>query len=495
MTPEMGLCAAPGQTSTPAQRLLALGIILLALALQLGALNPAQRLHPDEAYFLTFARDAAVKGDWMLPGSLDKPPLALYLHALTMTAFAIDSDAQGVLYLLPHKGEFAARITGVFAALLLLVLLMRISQRLTGRADAALLTGVAAAVSPYLIAFGPSAFLDVPMLLLIAAAAWALLRNQPALAALLAAAAFATKPQAIWFAPLLLILLLHAWVGWRAVLRSAAAGLMGLGLLLLWDSARPETSVFALGLVNNQPDIPPIRELSERMLTWLGLLRWLAGPDALSLLLVAVLGFVAWRRASRMAAIVILWALAYSLLHILGPLNLYDRYVLLLLPPLLIVLGALLGPVLWRRGLGLLLIAVALIWPGPYPIGGDQGQHRGIDELADYLNTLPVATVIYDRWLGWELGYYMGPWTNKRRVYYPTPEALAAGAAELDERGTRIFLAPLDVAAEPWLESLEGIGFGINCDRRIARFRVFALSPPADPGAGSSPAFRSGAAC
>ena len=39
--------------------------------------------------------------------------------------------------------------------------------------------------------------------------------------------------------------------------------------------------------------------------------------------------------------------------------------------------------------------------------------------LARHLNGKPVATVIYDPWLGWELGYYLGVWHDKRRVHYP----------------------------------------------------------------------------
>ena len=49
-------------------------VLLLACFLQIRQLGLDRRFDPDEAHFMTFARDAAVKGDWMLPGALDKPP-------------------------------------------------------------------------------------------------------------------------------------------------------------------------------------------------------------------------------------------------------------------------------------------------------------------------------------------------------------------------------------------------------------------------------------
>jgi hypothetical protein len=115
---------------------------------------------------------------------------------------------------------------------------------------------------------------------------------------------------------------------------------------------------------------------------------------------------------------------------------------------------------------------------GAYPIGGDDGRHRGIDELAEYLNSKPIATVIYDRWLDWELDYYMGEWTNKRRVYYPTPQQLVAGARQLDEIGTRYFVAPKEKNIEAWLTALAQADFTVSLAYASDNFIVYALSPP-----------------
>ena len=59
-----------------------------------------------------------------------------------------------------------------------------------------------------------------------------------------------------------------------------------------------------------------------------------------------------------------------------------------------------------------------------YPIGGDHGANDGIDQVADYLKTLPSGTVVYDHWLAWELGYYLGD-GFVYLAYFDTPAALA----------------------------------------------------------------------
>ncbi|HLU11718.1 MAG TPA: hypothetical protein VK003_18735, partial [Oceanobacillus sp.] len=60
-------------------------ILLVGVALRIHALGQDRRFHPDEALYSTFARSAALNGDWLLHGSLDKPPLTIYASALSMT--------------------------------------------------------------------------------------------------------------------------------------------------------------------------------------------------------------------------------------------------------------------------------------------------------------------------------------------------------------------------------------------------------------------------
>ncbi len=115
---------------------------------------------------------------------------------------------------------------------------------------------------------------------------------------------------------------------------------------------------------------------------------------------------------------------------------------------------------------------------GQLGVGADRGKHDGIDRLAQYLDALPLGTILYDRWLGWELDFYLGQWTDKRRVYYPTPEVLAADALLQPDPAPRYFIAPRWEAPRPWLEALAEAGFEPALDVRLGSFDVYRLLPP-----------------
>ena len=66
--------------------ILPLLILLVGTGLRFHGLARDARFHPDEALYNTFARDAAVYGDWLFARPLDKPPLMLYANALSMAA-------------------------------------------------------------------------------------------------------------------------------------------------------------------------------------------------------------------------------------------------------------------------------------------------------------------------------------------------------------------------------------------------------------------------
>ncbi|MFQ3673365.1 MAG: hypothetical protein SNJ83_07200, partial [Aggregatilineales bacterium] len=85
-----------------------------------------RRFHPDEAFFMTFAREAAVKGDWWLSGPLDKPPLTIYAHAALLALIGTDTLPDGVLTLNPSQGEFVGRLLAFFSSLAVLALVIRL---------------------------------------------------------------------------------------------------------------------------------------------------------------------------------------------------------------------------------------------------------------------------------------------------------------------------------------------------------------------------------
>jgi len=125
----------------------------------------------------------------------------------------------------------------------------------------------------------------------------------------------------------------------------------------------------------------------------------------------------------------------------------------------------------------LLLPGAARALYGSLPLGGDQGQHTGIDAAASFLNDdLPDATV-YDHWLGWELAYYLGPQPRVTIRYSPQPEALADDFAAQND--VRYLIAPSAWEAAPWLDALRRAGADVATVYQDQHgFAVFRLAPP-----------------
>jgi hypothetical protein len=221
--------------------------------------------------------------------------------------------------------------------------------------------------------------------------------------------------------------------------------------------------------------------LIPRLSAWLSFAPYLiaASPIWIGLFLAAR------PRLSRLQAVLLALTLAFILVHWLLRFNLYDRYLLLLLPTSAALVGSIMARA--RRILivgfcAILLAGGAAAHQGGVPIGAaasalrDDGRsYAGIDQVAAYLNARALGAIIYDRWLGWELDYYLGAWSNKRRVYYPTPDALAAGASAQPDPAPRYFAAPVDVDSQPYLDALESAGFRAQLVFERGDFQVYAL--------------------
>jgi hypothetical protein len=149
---------------------------------------------------------------------------------------------------------------------------------------------------------------------------------------------------------------------------------------------------------------------------------------------------------------------AFVFLFLLGhwvlSFNVWDRYLLCLVPVLLILLARILwlasgalvldfGRRLPKSGLRgfltIVLLAVTLIGPAltaarsGYPIGGDHGAYDGIEAVADYFrDRVPVGSILYHHWLGWHYSFYMFDFPLVFR-WYPAPEGLAEDASRVDD--------------------------------------------------------------
>lgn len=505
------------QSDSPVRGLtltLATLILLLAAAFNALALAHAGRFHPDEAFYMTIARNAAIHGDWWLISEpLDKPPLTYYANALSLTLLALEADTAGVLHLDVYRGEFAGRMMAWWSSLVLVAALMALAKTLTRRHRAAWLAGLLLAVSPLRVAFAATAFTDMPMLLFAALALLWAARGRPAWAGVWFGLSLAAKPQSVFLLPVVVIFFLyrsghlsppHAGWSFRRSIMRFMLPVLSIGLLLLaWDGmrlAQGGASFWQLGQARYTPTtLTPLEDYPQRLATLWTTLQYALGCGWLT---AGALAYSLWRTRHRGEGLrrwLWLWLAGFVGLHSGLTLNLFDRNLLVVLPVVALLVSPLDRTALyWRRdslaslssgkgagvrliGLGLLVLLLIPAWQastGALPIGGDRGQHAGIDRLAQHLNRKPVATVIYDRWLDWELDYYLGEWTNKRRVFYPTPGALRAGALALDESGVRYWVAPADADHAAWLAPLREAGFGIWLDAHIAHFVVYALHPP-----------------
>jgi hypothetical protein len=326
---------------------------------------------------------------------------------------------------------------------------------------------------------------------------------------------FACKQQALFYVPLVVAIGICCTEQRtrRAmslqVIRLTLPVVICLGVLIAWDGARAQdTTLWALAVANNDPGrlIYPEQSL-PRLQTWADYTGNIAGRWWMTVILtlVAVLG-VGWQaryrlreRATWIDLILAAYVAGYGLFHWLVALPTHDRYVLLIVPPVLLLMArgisngirsvtqsheatkpqwliifSVIGCI---AAIGFLPVARDAT-EGRIGVGGDRGQHAGIDRLGAYLDSKPLGTIVYDHWLGWELGYYLGTWSDKRLTYYPTPDALAADAAAQDDPAPRYLPVPRDAAVDPWLERLAEAGFGIAPDYETRTFVVYRLMPP-----------------
>ncbi len=476
-------------------------VVLLGALLRVTAFTAERRFHADEALFATMARQAAVNGDWAFAGaaSLDKPPLALLLQAASMAFTAAAPNPAGVLDFSARQGELAARLPALLAGVLQIALVAAIARRLGASGLVAGWAALLMALSPLGVAFSGSAFTDMPMLTLALLALWMALGGRWGWAGLALGLAAAAKPQALFFLPLVVVLggLMTRPSG-RALARFALAGAaVALAVVLLEVARAPVTPWWSLAAANNLPALGPEGRL-DAMVRYLPAL--FGAPTAVFVVIIPLTLALnvlrgPYNRALRIDLLLTAYVLAVLAVHVLFGLNWYDRYWLVLLPALAMLaaraavwLYFLVGRALSRGEVQLaaaalmLAMLVSAVEAAHFRVGYSSQNSSfpdtsGIDEVGAWLNGQHVAAVVYDHWLNWQLGYYLGAWTDKRRAYYPDPQALVVDALALQECELRYLPAPADVDTRPWVQALEAAGFSVEVALRPAQWIVYAINP------------------
>ena len=442
----------------------------------------ANRFHPDEALYAYFARLIASGRDPLLAGVVvDKPPLAFYLTALSILSLG--------------PSELAARLPQLAAGLVSVALLFALGRRLYGSSTGHLAAWLLA-LSPFAILFSITAFVD-PMLSAVALCAlWAASAGRWRTLAVALAAGFALKQTILLFVPVCLALALLAPplpATPRAALRRMAAAVwpilpsLALTALLVfgWDALRhPSVSFWVQGYSDNLPGrLVRASEVLPRGLAWVNLLHYFTGSTSLNLLFVLCLPILfLWNRGVPTRAALVDCVLAghlvlYLAVYWLLAFNVFDRYLLPVLPIWLLLLARVLlliahslqraayqlSKIAFERArgwagldlgfrrtlrLGLPVSLALLAVPGAvlgarsaYPIGGDHGAYDGIDGAARFIRTLPPGSVLYDHWLSWEWNYYLFG-SPVYVSWFPSPDSLSTDLKSFGATSPRFLAVP-----------------------------------------------------
>ena len=432
---------------------LALGLAMVVLVLApLGPLS-SNRFHGDEAVYSSWGLDIASGRDLLVSSSpVDKPPLFLYIQALSFLLFG--------------PTEVAARLPSLVASLVSAGLIFGLGRSLYGR-GVGLLAAWLWAASPFTILFAPTAFTDPLMVAWVLAGCLAAARGRVGWAGILLGLAAITKQQGIFFVPLALGLLYTVNTKPAKLTFFIVAFLAVSGLAVGWDVARARQPGLLVQSLVSYGGLSIVWELApERWLGLIGILRYATGSSVLNgvmltglplLLTLDVLLLLGCLRAcsgragdtshqdqARVDLILLAFVALFLVGHVLVAFGVWDRYLLGLVPWLALLLARVLT--LPRRLLNnsalstllsLLFIVCMLAFTlspirdaaaSRFPIGGDHGAFQGIEQVVNYLKTVPADTTLFHRWLGWHWRFYLWGSPYDMRAW-TSPGDLAAQAA------------------------------------------------------------------
>jgi hypothetical protein len=272
----------------------------------------------------------------------------------------------------------------------------------------------------------------------------------------------------------------------RPLLRLIAPLVVVTIAITIWDSVRDAPIGFwSQGFSDNAPSgLVPLSGILPRLFEMVRLFAYALASPAVNLLGAAGLILLILAEYDRLHeprvqidAVLLLFIAGYIGIYSVFALNLWDRYLLALVPMLclllaraFVVVGGVAAyaiaarraaaartaehPAITRRrwlpavrattlaGLVALLTPAGLVASvSGYPVGGDHGAHDGIDEVAAFLDQAPPGSVLYDRWLSWELRYYLGD-ASIYLVWVPDPAHLATDLRAFGRLSPRYFVSP-----------------------------------------------------
>jgi len=526
-----------------------LSILLLALALRLAPWGH-NRFLEDEALYAYWGLQIATGADPMLNAEpVDKPPLHPYLLALSLRLLGQNETAArlpglmasmagvalvyalgrtltpvppsstgGCLENIPSHRRARRERRGIIEKLSDLCVSAVQTRTLsaastaegrlhTGRGEeVALLAALLLALSPFDILFASTAFTDPPMTAWVLAALLAAAQGHLGRAGLLAGLAAATKQQGLFFLPLVVVVASGppqsppprraGWLRFFVGLALIAAGVIG------WDAARLQRPGFFQQSLISYGGLGPIRPqaLGERAVEWLRLVGlfwvspWFNGLLAGALLL--WIGCSGLRilpcPLSKTEGALLIFVVGFLMLHWLVGFQVWDRYLLGLVPLLALLAARAFVALTGGRGLTLGLgLVLAILLAGPVvratrseiPVGGDHGAYDGIDALAAWVRTsAPPGAVLYHHWLGYHYRFYLYG-APLRLHWYPDPADLVHDA-RVYRREPRYIAFPSFRDSAPMEAALADAGIHLvpvfQTTRRdgTVSFRLYRLEGP-----------------
>ncbi len=401
-------------------------------------------------------------------------------------------------------GAIAIRIPGLLAAAVTLVTVYLLARELDGgQRVGAVLAGLLFALSPFAILFGATVFVD-PMAVAIGTLGVLLaVRGHPAASGVMLGLAIGAKLFALAFAPLVIALLVAR--SSRRLPDVARFGIAFTVVAALWMGLMLGRSIlfgapWFLGLqyegVGGTGIIAPEAWLG-RMGDWWTFGRYLfVGP----LLVVVLLGLLAavafgWSRRHLAVLAVAGFGLGYAMLVVVVRSPLYDRYLIYLLPPVVVAAGIGLG---WlvaaaprgRRWLAAAVAGVVVVASVPGVGGAVRGEYltaeradmryHGFGALCDWIERNgDEQTVVWNQALSWHLGYCLA--TDDAHVFW-YPEVTA-----ITPQGNRMYLAHMTADDPDAVPKLEAAGWDVELRAEFdsaggdGHMWVYELAPADEP--------------
>lgn len=453
-----------------------------------------------------FRDDEAVYGTWALhllnedPLFLtvwpDKPPIFIWLISASIWLLGAD--------------EVSVRGVNVAASVLTVPVVSATAYRLWGRWEMAA-SALVFALNPFAIAFAPTGYTDPVLVLCGSMALYFAVTVRPFWAGIWLALAIMTKQQGLLYAPLIFGML---WIEPATVSASRTVSrrkwlwfLFGSALIVLplvfIDSLRWSIAPSPWDLsIRNYGDLAfvPVSDWWSRTWAWLEILwhfvgsitGWVVLAIALIVSLFQWIKDVTARPWASLSTILLLgWTTGFLLVHITTSVQIWDRYLLPLLPIVALCIGR-----LWARlfegkrrwlvyGLSLLSVAILMQsgWHaarGQIPIGGDHGDLDGLHEAMAWLQTEQgdEPYIIYHHSLGSQLRFYLYEEVQQGQAelrWYPHATYLFDNAVKAPHR--RKFLLQPDWAPFPSLETQSAARrVQITRLKRHKNFQAFELT-------------------